>query len=406
MIDAQLTRSRRSGGSLALAWVDLDQFKEVNDHYGHAAGDAILAATAERLRDSVRDSDVIGRIGGDEFAVVLADYDNPFELESIVERIRTELRAPVAVGGADLIISGSVGIALFPHDGDTVDSLLQAADAAMYAVKLRGGDGLEYFDEAMRASADQRRRMRESINAAIASREFVLHYQPIVSTANGSMWGVEALLRWVRDGEVLPAEDFIAFCEQSGQIRALTAISMSLLQADLLRMRTDGVDLGRACLNLSVAQLEDRSFHEVLDQMPSPTGLTGLVIEVTESLFLPDHGRALGAVDRLSMLGAEVSVDDYGSGYSNFALMEKLSPAFIKLDKSFLAHETTPRRKEALVGAAIEMTHALGAQVIVEGVETAEQLALITALGADLAQGWQVSRALPLDELLEWRRSR
>ncbi len=354
----------------------------------------------------MRDSDVIGRIGGDEFAVILSDYDNPFELESIIERIRTQLRMPVAVGGAELIISGSIGIALFPLDGDDPDALLQAADSAMYAVKLRGGDGLEYFDQAMRASADQRRATRDALADAITNRDFVLHYQPIIATADGSLWGVEALLRWIRDGEEVAADDFISFCEQSGQIRALTAITMSLLQADLLRLRTAGVDLGKACLNLSVSQLEDRTFQDVLDQMPSPTGLSGLVVEVTESLFMPDNARAMGAVDRLSLLGAEVSVDDYGSGYSNFTRMEQLSPAYIKLDKSFLAHQTTQPRKEALVGSAIDMAHALGARVIVEGVESPEQLALVTTLGADLAQGWQIARALPLDELLEWRRSR
>lgn len=406
LLDTELARARRSGGSVALAWVDLDQFKEVNDHYGHAAGDAILAATAERLRDAVRDSDVIGRIGGDEFAVILTDYDNPFELESIVERIRVEMQVPVAVGTADLAVTGSIGIALFPLDGDSADALLQAADAAMYAAKVRGGDAIEYFDEAMRASAEERRRMRQEIAEAIMGRQFVLHYQPIVSTGDGSLWGVEALLRWVRDGKAVAAGEFIAFCEQSGQIRALTAISMSLLQADLRRLGAAGEDLGRSCLNLSVSQLEDRTFQDLLDQMPSPTGLAGLVVEVTESLFLPDNARALAAVSRLSDLGAEVSVDDYGSGYSNFALMEQLSPALVKLDKSFLSHATTVDRKETLIAAAIEMSHALGAKVIVEGVETIDQLDLVTGLGADFAQGWHIARAMPLDDLLEWQRTR
>jgi diguanylate cyclase (GGDEF)-like protein/PAS domain S-box-containing protein len=406
LLDTELSRSRRSGQALAVAWIDLDLFKEVNDHYGHAAGDAVLAATADRLRDSVRDSDIIGRLGGDEFAVILADYDNPFELESIIERIRVELQAPVPVGSAEVAITGSIGIALFPLDGDNADVLLQAADAAMYAVKGRGGDGLEYFDAEMRASAEARRRKRDDIAAAIVGREFELHYQPIVSTVDGSLWGVEALLRWIRDGEAVAADDFIEFCEETGQIRALTAISMSILQGDLRRLRSANESLGRACLNLSVSQLEDRSFQDVLDQIPSPTGLTGLVVEVTESLFLPDNARALDSVGRLATLGAEVSVDDYGSGYSNFALMERLAPEYIKLDKSFLAYETTPERKEALVAAAIEMAHALGAKVIVEGVETAEQYALVTGRGADLVQGWHIAPAMTLDALLEWQRSR
>jgi two-component system CheB/CheR fusion protein len=401
-----MARCETQGTSVALIWVDIDQFKDVNDRYGHAAGDEVLRCSAERMESTVRSNDIVGRLGGDEFGVILAHFESASELEVVLERMLMALRQPISVGEAEVVISGSLGVAVYPEDGLTPEDLMRSADAAMYAIKNRTGDGYEYFREDLTREAEVRRHLRSDLGDAIRDEAFSLHYQPILSAVSGEVWGVEALMRWHRDGEIVAAEEFIAFCESTGQIRALAPLTFRRLREDLEVFRASGSEVGRACVNVSVAQLEDKDFTSLMKWWPSPTGLSGVVMEITESIFLPDHQRSFNAIELLSRLGAEISVDDFGSGYSNLMLLEALSPKCIKLDKSFLGTRAGSRNGRELITAAVDMGHALQSIVIAEGIETDDQLNMVREIGADLVQGYAIAMPMPRDELIEWLRDR
>ena len=213
-------------------------------------------------------------------------------------------------------------------------------------------------------------------------------------------------MRWHRDGEIIAAEEFISFSESTGQIRALAPLTFRRLREDLEVIRASGSDVGKACVNVSVSQLEDRSFTSLMKWWPSPNGLTGVVMEITESVFLPDHRRSVEALEMLARLGAEICVDDFGSGYSNLMLLEALAPSTIKLDKSFLSAQVGSRHGSGLITAAVDMAHAMHAVVVAEGIETDEQLATVRSIGVDLVQGYAIARPMPRDDLVEWLRSR
>jgi diguanylate cyclase (GGDEF)-like protein len=402
MLEKSLAAARRTGSRLAVAWLDLDNFKEINDRGGHAAGDTTLRTVASRIRAAVRDRDEVGRVGGDEFTIIFGDLTNLAEVDSVVERLLDAVRQPLPDGGAGVPLTASVGVSVFPDDGETGDALLRAADAAMYAAKSLGGDAYTYFQQSMSDAAESRRAMRATITQALAEGRFELHYQPIVNGSDGSVWGAEALLRMDVDGSLLPASEFVPFCEESGQIRALGPVTMSLLRDDAAALRAAGHGGLRLCLNLSVAQLEDQEFASLVDERRL-SGLDDLVVEVTETVFLPDSTRAMSELTILRRLGAELAVDDFGTGFSNLRLLLDVAPDVIKLDRSFLqvGDITDPR---AFITAAVEMAHAVGAIVVAEGVETPEVRELALGLGVDLLQGWHVALPMPRTELVAWLR--
>ena len=398
----EISRASRAGSRLALAWIDLDRFKEVNDEHGHHAGDVTLRTTSARVLEVVRSTDVVGRLGGDEIAVIIADYRSPAELDAVLDRLLDTLRQPVEVAGREARISGSIGVALFPEDADSPEDLLRAADAAMYEVKNHSGNGTAYFTPSMNNAADERRRMRIEIGAAIDSRDFELHYQPIVHAMTNDVWGVEALVRWRRDGQLVPACDFIDFCEQSGQIRALGLLTLELLRNDLPIIQATGHEGLRVAFNVSVTQLEDGNTLNIISAIEAPDGLAGLVVEIVESVFLPCHSKALELLDTLVALGAEACIDDYGSGYSNFGLLQAFTPAYIKLDRSFLSQLQGSETRAALIRSAVEISHVIGAKVVVEGVEDDEHRALARDAGAEYVQGYAIARPMPLADLTTW----
>ncbi len=398
----ELALAERARSRLALVWVDLDRFKEVNDECGHGAGDLVLKATADRLRAVVRTTDVVGRIGGDEFGVIIPGYDSDAELDAVLERITSAVGKPVDTGERELVVSGSVGAAIFPVDCETPEGMLRAADAAMYFAKEKGGNRFAYFTPSLNEAADLRRRRRSEIDAALEADDFELHYQPIVSGLDGRVWGAEALLRWNRDGALEKAGTFVPFCEESGQIRPLGRATLNLLRADLEVIRASGHADLTISFNMSVAQLEDPLLQEMLVRWPAPGGLDGMVVEILESVFLPEHRSALDMVERLTEEGAAVSVDDFGSGYSNLRLLATVSPDYVKLDQSFLQQRDRPEARSALIRAAVAMAHLVGAEVVAEGVEQDEQRADLLDAGVDFLQGYAIAHPMPLPELLAW----
>jgi EAL domain-containing protein (putative c-di-GMP-specific phosphodiesterase class I) len=299
-------------------------------------------------------------------------------------------------------VSTSIGVALFPDDARSAKDLMRAADAAMYAVKRQAGDAYAYFDESMNEAAGVRRKRRTEISAALDNHEFVMHYQPVVDAKTDVVWGVEALVRWPQDGGILAADQFVPFCEESGQIRALGLATVALVRADVAALRVAGHPHLRIAFNMSVTQLEDRHFADLVAGVPRPDGLHGIVVEILESVFLPDHPQSLAMLGLLSACGAQLSIDDYGAGYSNVRLLETLEPDYIKLDRSFLSEHHSNDSRLALLRSAVEISHVVGARVVAEGVETDEHRRLVTKAGVDFVQGFGVARPMPLTELLEW----
>lgn len=401
-VGREIARARRTSSPLALVWADIDHFKEINDGHGHEAGDAALRMWAGRIESALRDADFVGRLGGDEFGITISDYHSDAELDAIVERIVVALREPLEIHGRAVRVSGSLGVALFPDDADSAEDLLRAADAAMYVAKRSGGDRHAYFDESMNVAADARRTLRERLDHALHHREFSLHYQPIVGVADGRPWGVEALLRWNRDGVVVSAGEFVPFAEETGQIRALGMETLSLMRDDLASLRSGGYPDLVVSVNMSVLQLEDRALADLLSHWPTPGGLEGITVEILESAFLPDRPHALELVQQMADLGARIAVDDYGSGYSNLKLLESLSPDLLKLDRSFLTMHRDAAAREALIRSAVVIAGIVGAQVIAEGVEDEAELRLLESVGVDMVQGFFVADAMPVAELQEW----
>jgi diguanylate cyclase (GGDEF)-like protein len=402
LLNEAMLRASRSGEALALAWIDLDKFKEINDAHGHESGDVVLQVTGQRVLHSVRGSDAVGRLGGDEIGVLITGFTTTAELDLVLERIVSGIRENITVDEREVRPTASVGVALYPEDAKGPKDLMRAADAAMYAIKRESGDGYAYFDESMNEAASARRDRRHEISAAIERAEFVMHYQPIIDANNGVVWGVEALVRWEKDGELIPADQFVPFCEESGQIRALGAMTMALVRKDSVFIRAGSSRNLRISFNMSVPQLQDRHFAAALEEFARPNGLQGLVVEIVESVFLPDHGEALLALTLLSKLGAETSIDDYGSGYSNVRLLETLKPDYMKLDRSFLSSRHSVEGRSALIRSAVEIAHVVGSLVIAEGIETPEEHRLATEAGVDFVQGYGIARPMVVSDLMVW----
>ena len=392
----------RSGRPLALVWMDIDHFKEINDQHGHAAGDTVLRAVAERLKAGTRADDVIGRLGGDEFGLVITEFDSTAEVEVVLARLLEDIAEPINVGESVVSVHASFGVAFFPSDAHDIESLMRSADAAMYVAKTEGGHSFSYFTAELNALADERRVMRAAITDAIAAGNFELYFQPVIAVADGSLCKVEALMRWNRADRLVTAHEFISFAEESGQIREFGPLTFALLRADLEVLRAAGLGDLAVAINLSATQLEDRFLADQLSGWPTASGLEGLVIEVIESVFLPERARAMAVLRAMEAHGARLSIDDFGSGFSNLRLLQSLSPSFVKLDRTFLGVAGSDDRRRMLLRAAIDIAHSVGAKVVAEGIETPEQLALVRELGVEYTQGYLIAHPMPLAALIEW----
>jgi EAL domain-containing protein (putative c-di-GMP-specific phosphodiesterase class I) len=346
---------------------------------------------------------VAGIIAQCQLGVLITGCSTTAEIDIVLERIITTARESISLDGQSLRMTVSLGVALCPDDAQTPKGLMQAADAAMYEVKRNSGDGYAYFDESMNRDSEARRVLRHQIDEAIKHRDFVMHYQPVVNARDGSVWGVEALVRWKKgDGTMVPAGEFIPFCEESGQIRELGMLTIALVAEDAASLRAAGHGSLRICVNVSVRQLQDRNFATILDRFPPPLGMNGLVVEILESVFLPNHSQALDVLGQLAELGAETAIDDYGSGYSNVSLLQTLKPDYIKLDRSFLSVSHTTTGRSALIRSAVEMSHVVGSLVIAESIEDEDQYGLVRDAGVDLVQGFAIARPMSLADLGEW----
>ena len=386
--------------SLSLLFVDLDHFKEINDSFGHAAGDELLRQLGPRLTRTLRTSDVLVRIGGDELAVVILDNDAAYAT-LVAERLITELQQPFDLDSVSVRISASIGIASAPADADDSNSLLRCADLAMYRAKL-GGTSFATYSHAVDDSGN-RFRLVEELRGAVLSGQFELHYQPQVDLRSGQIEAVEALLRWPhpRMG-LVPPLDFLPLAEEAGLMPALTALVIERALTQCAAWRALGHRLTMS-VNISLTNLLDPGFIEcvtgLLDRYRIPA--SALMLEVTETTVIRDFDRCKLLIANLRGLGLGVSIDDFGAGFTSLASLGRLAVNELKLDRSFVTGlaASEPTRHLALVRGTIELGHALEMRVVAEGVEDADTLAVLAEMGCDLAQGYFIGRPVPAHEL-------
>ncbi|MCC6532631.1 MAG: EAL domain-containing protein [Burkholderiales bacterium] len=397
-IAQEIARSQRTLQRFALFFIDLDDFKSVNDSLGHAVGDELLVATAQRLRATLRDSDTVARLGGDEFLVLVSDVENDIRVEEIAERLIRAISEPQHLGGRKVVARCSIGIALFPDNGDSIASLMANADNAMYQAKAGGKGSAIFFTEEMNTRLHDRMQMEQDLNAAIESGQLSLNYQPILDAATQEHRGAEVLLRWNHPerGPVSPAV-FVPLAEATGQIVRIGDWVLEQACRNWTQWSQRGIEPGFLAINISRVQFRKR-FSKRLAELMTQHGVPpqALELEITESVLLDDHTHVAEELNSLRAAGVSLSLDDFGTGYSSLSYLKRFRFDVLKIDRAFVHGLPGDPEDVSLVKAILAMARGLDLHVVAEGVENQEQLAFLTAQGCELAQGYLLSR--PLDE--------
>ena len=391
-----------SGERLAVLFLDLDRFKNINDSLGHAVGDEVLRGIAERLRRCVRTDDMLARVGGDEFALVLRGIVDAQVPVTMAKQICQQIYRPFVFEGRELNLTASLGISLYPQDGTTAQSLIEHANTAMYRAKERGSNSYAFYRPKMTTRVQERLLIEQSLHRALERNEFVVYYQPQIEIASGRVTGGEALVRWDHPelGHVGP-DRFIALAEEIRMIRSIGSWVMRTVCGQMDTWRAAGLSPLRMAVNLSAQQIlrsrHTDSLRAVLDECWVPVDGMELEIEITES-SLQTSENALATAKLLKSLGITLAIDDFGTGYSSLMALKLLPIDRIKIDRSFVAGTPGNTDHAAVTAAVIAMGKALGLRVLAEGVETPEQLAFLRAHGCDEAQGYLFSKPLPAAE--------
>jgi len=392
------------GGAVHVLLVDLDHFKLVNDTYGHHAGDQLIREVAARLQGALGERATVARMGGDEFAVVVADPVGALDLDRALARLPEVWIEPVQLTGAVVPVSASVGVASCTEPGRTAERLLRDADVALYRAKNTRRGSVRRFDSVLRVEVERRTRLDHELHGALARDELSLVYQPVVDLLSGRTVGAEALLRWNSPtlGPVPPAE-FVPVAEENGLVVPIGAYVLARAAVDISRWRADGAvdDQFSVAVNVSVRQLGG-SFPEDLDRLLLVHGLphSALTAEITESVLLDGSVFSGTVLSRLRRAGTRVSLDDFGTGYSSLSYLQRLPMDTLKIDRSFVGELDGPAPRTGLVSAVPDLARSLGIDVIAEGVETPEQADRLRLLGVERAQGWLLARPLRAAELL------
>jgi diguanylate cyclase (GGDEF)-like protein len=394
--------AQRKHGHVAMLFLDLDSFKEINDSLGHAVGDQLLIQVSRRLQSCVRHTDTVSREGGDEFVVLLTEIDEPDAVSRVAQQILATMERPFEIGGNSLHTTFSVGISLFPDDGIDFETLRRNSDAALFVAKDAGRNTFRFFDEQMNREVLERLQTQASLRIALKEQEFRLHYQPQMRLCDGRITGMEALIRWQRDdGQLVRPAEFIAVAEQSGLIIPMGEWVLNEACRQAMRWRAASADLVLA-VNLSVVQFRRGNILEsvtaALKQSGLPPGL--LELELTESVLLHDTEAALQTLLALKAIGVKLSIDDFGTGYSSLAYVKRLAVDKLKIDQSFIRELADSPEDAAIVRAIIQLGHTLELEVIAEGVETDAQLQFLKANDCDQAQGYLISHPLAPEEVL------
>jgi diguanylate cyclase (GGDEF)-like protein/PAS domain S-box-containing protein len=396
-----MARAKRNEQLLALMFLDLDRFKEINDTLGHTTGDAVLHAVAKRLITSLREGDTIARLGGDEFTLILENVVDADEVTAVAEKILEAFSDPIVIEGREIDVTPSIGITLYPRGVEDIDTLLQTADIAMYHAKEEGRNTYEFYAPEMNAYAAERLDMENLLRRALERQEFVLHYQPRVAVKSGRITGVEALIRWNSKelGLVLPVQ-FIPLAEKTGLIVPIGEWVLRTACAQNRAWQQRGLPPLLMSVNLSPRQFRQKTLVETIARGLRDTGLDPrwLELEITEGMIMPHADKAIVILQKLHQLGVQLSVDDFGTGYSSLAYLGRIPVQKFKIDQSFVQCLTIDGDDAGIVTAVIAMAKSFKLAVVAEGVETKKQLAVLEKLECDEYQGYHFSQPLPADE--------
>lgn len=395
-LKACLSIAQREQGHMAMMFIDLDRFKKINDTLGHHVGDSVLVEISRRLRAAMRASDIVARLGGDEFVVLLPRIQAQADGELVAAKVMEVFNAPVQVGGHELRVTPSIGLALYPQHGSDPVTLMRHADLAMYQAKSDGRNRIQIYSELMASPSPDTLVLENDLYHALERDELRLHYQPQFDCASGRITGAEALLRWEHQGRLIPPADFIPQAEESGLIVPMGEWVLRRACTVAHRWRQETGMALRIAVNLSAVQLDHPHIVNTVSQVLLDTGLhpTALELEITESVVVRESLRAADVLRQLRALGVGIAIDDFGVGYSSFSYLRELPVDRFKLDRSFLTNVPKSNGDSRLVSALIAMGHSLEVGIVAEGVETAEQALFLRDHGCDEAQGYHLGRPL------------
>ena len=399
-LEQALRTARRTRQHLAVLFIDLDHFKNINDTLGHHAGDAVLIEVAKRLLSISRESDIVARLGGDEFVVILNGLKKSTDATPITEKILHALGKPYRAGPEEIHSSPSIGISIFPMDGDNVEILMQHADTAMYHVKAQGRNGYQFFTPEMNVEVQVRVKLEKDLRTALELDQFELYYQPKINTSDMQVCGVEALIRWRHpDRGLVQPDEFITLAEDTGLIIPIGEWVIHEACQQLVAWREKGININIA-INLSVNQLYSARLLDQFEMAFQRYGIAkgDIEAEITETTAMHSPDEAIANLTALRDIGVDIAIDDFGTGYSSLSYLKRLPIQALKLDRSFVSEITTDENDAAISSAAVALAHKLGLKVVAEGVETEPQKNYLSEINCDILQGYLFSKPLPKDE--------
>jgi len=401
-LEQAMLKSERSKKSVALFFMDLDRFKQINDSLGHEVGDKVLKIVAQSITSVMRKEDTLARLGGDEFTVIMENFSTEDDVAHLAQKILDVLARPIDIDGHTFYLSGSIGISLYPQDGLQADNLLKYADAAMYKAKEEGGNNYQFYSAKMTELVLEHVVMEAKLRKALEHEEFVVFYQPQINGTDESLIGMEALVRWIDPKEwmVSPAK-FIPLAEETSLIIDLDLWVMKTGMRQMASWYAEGLNPGVLALNLSIKQLQNKAFFSILDACLIETGCKPewLEFEVTESQIMKNPEATVLLLSQFSMMGIELAVDDFGTGYSSLSYLKRLPIDKLKIDQAFIQDLPDDEEDVAISKAIIALAKSLNLKVIAEGVETKEQKAFLLEHGCDNIQGYLYSKPVPADEI-------
>lgn len=397
-----LELAKRSSTHLAAMFIDLDRFKNINDSLGHNIGDLLLADVATRLLESMRSADIVARFGGDEFVVVLPQVQSGISVAPLANKIRATLSQPYRLEGHELHVTPSIGISVYPHDGETIEELLKNADLAMYHAKSKGRNNYQFFKQEMNSKAHERLLLENDLRAAIEREEFLLHYQPQIDLTTGRLIGVEALVRWQHPQRgLIPPDMFIPISEESGLILQIGDFVLRTACRQITTWLSQGIPPLRMAVNLSARQFKQSDLPCLVEGIIRETGIDPhlLELEITESAAMDNPEAAILHLRKFREMGVELAIDDFGTGYSSLSYLKLFPVNRLKIDRSFVKDLETDANDAAIAAATIALAHTLGKEVIAEGVENEAQLDFLKYQQCDIVQGYFFSPPMPAPEI-------
>ncbi len=399
-----LSYCNRYGGKLAVMFMDLDRFKFINDTLGHKVGDILLKDVAKRIQTCLRDTDIVARIGGDEFIFLLPKIDQSLKAAKVAKHILKVLSSPFMIDQQEIYISASLGIAMYPSDGDSAVKLIQNADLAMYSAKESGRNKFDFFTKKMNQMVTNRLRLENDLRAALKNDEFFLEYQPVIDTTTKKMVGTEALIRWrhPKKGRLYP-NDFISIAEETRQIIHIGNWVLEQACIQNKKWHENAVTKMRIAINVSAVQFTQMNFVEKIRDILQRTGMDGnyLELELTEGILMQDVDLTFNVLSELRGIGVRISIDDFGTGYSSMSYLKRFPLDILKIDRSFIKDLPHDPIDSAIVTAIAAMARGLSLEIIAEGIENSEQNAFVKKVGCDCMQGFYLQKPVAASSILK-----